>query len=61
MKFEAEDPAEVSKAGSGGVDRSQGAARAISVRSHYYFVVPFCLHQIASTVFHRSWLELGGP
>lgn len=31
MKFEAEDPAEVSKAGSGGVDRSQGAARAISV------------------------------
>lgn len=30
MKFEAEDPAEVSKAGSGGVDRSQGAARAIS-------------------------------
>jgi L-lactate dehydrogenase (cytochrome) len=31
MKFEAEDPSEVSKAGSGGVDRSQGAARAISV------------------------------
>ena len=31
MKFEAEDPAEVSKAGSGRVDRSQGAARAISV------------------------------
>ncbi|TFK44932.1 FMN-dependent dehydrogenase-domain-containing protein [Crucibulum laeve] len=30
MKFEAEDPSEVSKAGSGGVDRSQGAARAIS-------------------------------
>ncbi|KAF8891834.1 FMN-dependent dehydrogenase-domain-containing protein [Infundibulicybe gibba] len=30
MKFEAEDPAEVSKAGSDGVDRSQGAARAIS-------------------------------
>lgn len=33
MKFEAEDPSEVSKAGSGGVDRSQGAARAISVCS----------------------------
>ncbi|EDR09093.1 uncharacterized protein LACBIDRAFT_296363 [Laccaria bicolor S238N-H82] len=30
MKFEAEDPSEVSKAGSRGVDRSQGAARAIS-------------------------------
>ncbi|KXN87466.1 Cytochrome b2, mitochondrial [Leucoagaricus sp. SymC.cos] len=30
MKFEAEDPSEVSKAGSEGVDRSQGAARAIS-------------------------------
>jgi L-lactate dehydrogenase (cytochrome) len=32
MKFEAEDPSVVSKSGSGGVDRSQGAARAISVR-----------------------------
>jgi L-lactate dehydrogenase (cytochrome) len=31
MKFDAEDPAEVSKAGSEAVDRSQGAARAISV------------------------------
>jgi L-lactate dehydrogenase (cytochrome) len=31
MKFEAEDPAEVTKAGSDNVDRSQGAARAISV------------------------------
>ncbi|KAJ7284155.1 FMN-dependent dehydrogenase-domain-containing protein [Mycena rebaudengoi] len=30
MKFEAEDPSVVSKSGSGGVDRSQGAARAIS-------------------------------
>ncbi|KAG6902768.1 hypothetical protein C0995_011916 [Termitomyces sp. Mi166 len=30
MKFEAEDPSEVTKAGSEGVDRSQGAARAIS-------------------------------
>ncbi|KAG6813297.1 hypothetical protein H0H92_012452 [Tricholoma furcatifolium] len=30
MKFEADDPSEVTKAGSGGVDRSQGAARAIS-------------------------------
>ncbi|TFK74629.1 cytochrome b2 [Pluteus cervinus] len=30
MKFEADDPSEVKKAGSDGVDRSQGAARAIS-------------------------------
>lgn len=35
MKFEAEDPSEVSKAGSDGVDRSQGAARAISVNKHH--------------------------
>lgn len=34
MKFEAADPSEVSKAGSDGVDRSQGAARAISVSIH---------------------------
>lgn len=34
QKFEAEDPAEVSKAGNDKVDRSQGAARAISVRKH---------------------------
>lgn len=31
QKFEAEDPAEQGRAG-GNVDRSQGAARAISVR-----------------------------
>ena len=31
MKFEAADPSEVTKSGSDGVDRSQGAARAISV------------------------------
>ncbi|EAU91264.2 cytochrome b2 [Coprinopsis cinerea okayama7 len=30
MKFDADDPSEVKKAGSDGVDRSQGAARAIS-------------------------------
>ena len=36
MKFEAEDPAEVSKNDKqGGVDRSQGAARAISVSGRY--------------------------
>jgi L-lactate dehydrogenase (cytochrome) len=32
MAFEAEDPSEISKAGQGGVDRTKGAARAISVR-----------------------------
>lgn len=32
MKFEADDPSEVTRAGSETVDRSQGAARAISVR-----------------------------
>ena len=31
MKFEDEDPSVVSETGSKGVDRSQGAARAISV------------------------------
>lgn len=31
MKFEAEDPSEVKKTDTNGVDRSQGAARAISV------------------------------
>lgn len=34
MKFTAEDPSEVTKSGSDGVDRSQGAARAISVGAH---------------------------
>jgi L-lactate dehydrogenase (cytochrome) len=37
MKFEAEDPSEVAKSGSNGVDRSQGAARAISVCLFYTF------------------------
>ena len=32
MKYEAEDPSEVKKSGAENVDRSQGAARAISVR-----------------------------
>jgi hypothetical protein len=41
MKFDAEDPAEVSKAGSGGVDRSQGAARAISVCATFSLCYPF--------------------
>lgn len=39
MKFEAEDPAEVSKNDKQGeVDRSQGAARAISVSGHWLCV-----------------------
>jgi L-lactate dehydrogenase (cytochrome) len=36
MKFTDEDPSEVSKSGSDGVDRSQGAARAISVRISFF-------------------------
>ena len=32
MKFDADDPSEMSKAGQAEVDRSRGAARAISVR-----------------------------
>lgn len=31
MKFEAEDPAEMTRSGQGGVNRDQGVARAISV------------------------------
>jgi len=38
MKFEAEDPSEVKKTGSENVDRTQGAARAISVSSRGCFV-----------------------
>lgn len=43
MKFTAEDPSEVAKSGSDGVDRSQGAARAISVCAHesLFFILNF--------------------
>jgi L-lactate dehydrogenase (cytochrome) len=42
QKFDAADPAEVSKSGKDGeVDRSQGAARAISVRS-FSDVLVYC-------------------
>ena len=45
MKFTAEDPSEVTKSGSDGVDRSQGAARAISVRAHdsLFFILNFSI------------------
>ena len=57
MKFEAEDPSEVSKAGSGGVDRSQGAARAISAcRVH----CSFAMKLTTSLVIHRPRLKLEG-
>lgn len=50
MKFEADDPSEVRKSGSDGVDRSQGAARAISViTSQNYF-----LHTHLSPFSHSS-------
>lgn len=40
MKFdESQDPSEVNKTGKEGVDRSQGAARAISVCSDYQSAV----------------------
>lgn len=35
MKFDAEDPDEVAKSGEG-VNRSQGAAKAITVRTFWY-------------------------
>jgi L-lactate dehydrogenase (cytochrome) len=51
QKFEAEDPSEVKQAGQGGVDRSQGAARAISVSTKSFlgdpcdpYYVPEVLH-----------------
>lgn len=51
QKFEAEDPSEVTQAGQGGVDRSQGAARAISVGFvflifHAFFIITFSLLSI---------------
>lgn len=53
QKFEAEDPAEQGKAG-GQVDRSQGAARAISVS---YFQPPTHYLKCSSygLVVHRPW------
>jgi len=55
MKFEAEDPSEVSKAGSDGVDRSQGAARAISVRGvHFLLSTPSHSH-----VINQSFIDPG--
>ena len=50
MKFEADDPSEVRKSGSDGVDRSQGAARAISVitlKITLYILIHHCF-----SVFH---------
>lgn len=39
MKFEAEDPSEVTKAGGdSSINRSQGAARAISVSERSHFI-----------------------
>jgi len=60
MKFTAEDPSEVAKSGSGGVDRSQGAARAISVGAHksLFFILGF---SIFLSVIHRPRLEMGRP
>ncbi len=46
MKFEAEDPSEVAKAGADGVDRTQGAARAISVRIVFIQVCYFSCNAV---------------
>lgn len=40
MSFDADEPDEQKK-GTGEVDRTQGAARAISVSFHVYFRCPF--------------------
>lgn len=56
QKFEAEDPSEVSKADQGGVDRSQGAARAISVSNIQGSMVVYGSYW--QIVFHRPWIEL---
>jgi hypothetical protein len=53
MKFEDEDPSEVTKVQQGGIDRSQGAARAISV-SVIIMGKWINIHHITAAVFHRS-------
>jgi hypothetical protein len=50
MKFEAEDPSVVSSSGSEGVDRTQGAARAISVCLAEYAYSPT---DASGAEFHR--------
>jgi hypothetical protein len=60
MKFDAEDPSEMSKAKQTNVDRSQGAARAISVS------MPTCsaggiFFMNDSSVLHRSESQLERP
>ena len=54
MKVEAEDPSEVAKSGSDNVDRSQGAARAISVCMIY--LISF-LH--VNQTLYKSFIDPG--
>ena len=55
MKFEADDPSEVTKAGGKGVDRTQGAARAISVSLHF---CPISCRD-PSRAFNQSFIDPG--
>jgi L-lactate dehydrogenase (cytochrome) len=54
MKFEAEDPSEMSKSDQTDVDRSQGAARAISVS-----VLAFRSLYAQLAVFYQSFIDPG--
>lgn len=54
QKFEAEDPSEVKQAGQSGVDRSQGAARAISVR-----IIPSWESDGIHIVYAKSFIDPG--
>jgi hypothetical protein len=55
MKFEAEDPAEVTKADQGGINRNSGAARAISV------CVPSSCAHLGSSISYKSPLVVHRP
>lgn len=55
QKFDAEDPSEVKKTGSDDVDRSQGAARAISVGQ--LFLLSYCRFSDVAPV--QSFIDPG--
>lgn len=60
MKFEAEDPSEVKKSGDA-VDRSQGAARAISVRISRVLLLRLVSEIQSSCLYsHLSTLDFTG-
>jgi hypothetical protein len=60
MKFDAEDPDEVSKSG-GQVDRSQGAAKAITVSAKHHLPLSYLRKASGLNTFsgiHRPWVRL---